>query len=123
VALVLGTAPGETQTEFCDLPIAPKITSPMPMTVARNASGTATITLTCEPAIRPGQRVALLLKSRPVPADPITATTATLSFQVTGAEQGDYQVRLRCEDAESLSVVDRTAFPPVYDQSQVVTVT
>jgi hypothetical protein len=123
VSLVLGVPPQESVVGELYLPVGPKVTSPMPMTVARDGNGTAVVTLTCTPAFQPGQRITLVVGDRQVPADAITTTTATLSFQVTDAAQGTHRIRLRCDGVDSLIVADRSAFPPVFDQTQRLTVT
>lgn len=92
------------------LAIAPRITSPLPMAVVRDAQGTALVTLSCEPQLRPDQRIALLLGSREVPGS-VAAQTDTLTFTVPRAEAGTHHVRLRVDGVESL-LVDRSLTPP-----------
>jgi hypothetical protein len=100
------------------LVIGPDITTPMPMNVARDASGNATITLHFHPQARPGQRVSLLLGTREITADPITATSGTLSFVVTDAPAGEHLLRLRVDGVES-PIIDRLAAPPVFLSNRV----
>ena len=108
----------ETLTNAVSLPIAPKITSPMPATVA----GSGTLAVTCEPAARPGQHVLLLLAEHAVAANAITATTGSLGFAATGVPAGTYLTRLRIDGVDS-QLVNRAVAPPVFDTTQIVTVT
>ena len=50
--------------------IGPEITTPLPISVARDGAGTATLTLEFQPHARPGQQVSLLLGTREVLAQP-----------------------------------------------------
>ena len=121
VALGLtATNPPETLTNAVPLPVAPKITSRMPMAVTASG-GPAVITLTCAPAVRPGQQALLLLAEHAVAAAPITTATGSLSFTADAIPPGDYLTRLRIDGVDS-RLVDRAARPPVFDRSQVVTV-
>jgi hypothetical protein len=90
--------------------------------VARDAEGTATITLAVAPEVRPGQRAALLVGDREVLARPLAASAGTLEFALTDAEPGPFAVRLRVEGVDSL-LVDRSVTPPVFDPTQRVRVT
>jgi uncharacterized protein DUF4255 len=123
VSVVHGAAgPGERSTNVVGLQVAPRITSAMPMTVARDGSGTAVVTLSTEPEARPQQAVALVLGDRPWPANPIAAPAGTLTFRVPGARAGAYVVRLRIAGTDSLWF-DPVASPPAPLPSQVLTVT
>ena len=108
----------ETLTNAVPLPLAPRITSPMPATVA----GTGNLTLTCEPQARPGQQVQLLLAEHGIAATAFTTTTGSLTFAATGVPPGEYLTRLRIDGVDS-QLVDRTVTPPVFDRTQLVTVT
>jgi len=108
--------PGETNPRTSNqlaLIIGPEITTPLPMNVARDGAGTATITLDFRPQARPGQPVSLLLGTREVVADPIGAVTGTLTFVVENAPTGDQLLRLRVDSIES-AIVNRTATPPAF---------
>jgi hypothetical protein len=75
----------------------------------------ATVGFQVEPAVRAGQRMALLLDERPgggghsyaFAAGPADADLSTVEFQIANVEPGDYFVRLRVDGAESaLDVVE-----------------
>lgn len=105
--------PGEAQSREAGpllLPMAPRITSALPMSVPRNAQGTALVALSFEPQVRPEQRISLLLGSRDIPGK-ITAQTDTLTFEVKQAQAGAHYARLRVDGVESV-LVDRAAKPP-----------
>ncbi|WP_433727435.1 DUF4255 domain-containing protein [Actinoplanes sp. CA-051413] len=112
----------ELPTNSVGVLLAPRITSTMPMTVARDAAGTAVVTLDCEPEARPGQSVALVLGGEPWPADPIVAPAGTLTFRVPDAQPGVHVVRLRIAGTDSLWF-DPAATPPAPLASQQLTVT
>lgn len=101
--------------------VAPTVTN-LPLTVTRNASGTAAITLDCQPQVGSDQDCALLLGAQPIaPESPRPALASTLSFTVPHAVPGTYPVRLRVDSVDSL-LVDATAVPPAYHPSQVVVI-
>src|SRR5262249_34120344 len=83
------------------LVIGPQITTSLPVDVIRDGAGTATITLDCQPEVRSGQRVSLLLDAREVFPQPFAVPTATLTFVVTAASMGDLLARLRVDGIES----------------------
>lgn len=109
-------------------PLAPRITSAMPASAARDSLGHISLTLTCEPEVRPEQHASLLLGDREVPATPTTTQTGTLTFEFdnpTPAESPaavEYVARLRVDGVDSL-LVDRAAAPPVFRNDQKVTIT
>lgn len=78
------------------------------------------LTVTCSPQVRPEQSVALLLGDREILAQPHPTQTNILNFCVKDAPAGDYFVRLRIDGVDSL-LVNRAVTPPVFDQSQKVT--
>jgi hypothetical protein len=121
VSVALGlTATGlpETLTNAVALPLAPKITTSLPISVA----GTAGITITCDPPVRPGQQAQLLLAEHGVAAQPFAAATGSLTFALINVPPGAYLTRLRIDGVDS-QLVDRTVTPPVFDRTQLVTVT
>jgi len=121
--LLLSTT-GQPDRVTTEIPfaVAPAITSAMPMTVARDPDGTAAVTLAFAPELRPGQRSALLLGSREVSAPPTAAAVDQVTFMVTAAEPGRHLARLRIDGVDS-RFIDRGTTPPVFDDSQAVTVT
>ena len=123
VSLSLST-PGTSGLLSNDIPfgVSPKITSTLPATVAAS-QGPAAFTLTCNPTVRAGQNVALLLGGSPVTGPPVTADTTSLTFTVGPAPAKTYPLRLRIDGADSRLIADRTAIPPVFATKQSVEVT
>jgi hypothetical protein len=101
-------------TNQLTLALAPKIT----VTPPAAHGGSATVTVA--PEVWPTQRATLLLNDNELLADLHPAQTATLTFQTTGLAAGDYWARLRVDGVDSL-LVDRTQTPPVFDETQKVT--
>ena len=122
-SVVLGPTTDERVAGDVYVLVAPTPTG-LPLTVARDGAGTATVVLTCVPDLWPGQRIELVLGGRRVTADPGGSTpSATARFTVAHATPGAAPVRVRVDGVESLLVPDRTATPPVFDPTQTVTVT
>jgi hypothetical protein len=95
------------------------------MSATRNGNK-ITITLSCSPEVLPAQRVALLLGSDEVPAEPHAAETANLTFIALDDPpgkfvSGDYFVRLRVDGVDSL-LIDHTVQPPQFKASQKLTI-
>jgi hypothetical protein len=108
--------PGETarrESNRLSLTIVPEITTPLPIAVARDPQGTATVNLTCRPDVRPHQRAAIIVGAREATADAHPASTGSLTFQVTDAPPGTHFLRLRVDGIDSL-LVDRSVTPPVF---------
>ena len=121
-ATVVVTKGGRTnETNALPLPLAPRVTI-APNPAARDGDGNLALTATVQPEVRRGQRVALLLGDRAVAPDPFTTQTKTLHFTIEAAAPGAFYVRLRVDGVDSV-LVDRTKEPPVFDQTQRVTVT
>ena len=104
--------------------MAPLMTARSPATAP---AGNVTITITCSPQIRDGQRVVLLFgdqetepTSVTTPASPTAETT--LVFDVTGATADTYVLRLRVEGVDSIPV-DFSTTPPQFDANQLITIT
>jgi hypothetical protein len=113
----------EKTTNALPLLLTPQITvEPMPTTAERDANGTATLDLECSPEVRPVQRVSLFLGDREIFAEPHEEQTSSLTFVITDAPVGTYRLRLRVDDVDSL-LVDRSKQPPVFDETQKVTIT
>jgi hypothetical protein len=121
-AVVSRTGEPDRSTNELSFSLAPRILSIAPDPAARDPSGDVTLTVTCSPEVRPEQRAALLLGDREILAQPHPAQTGTLTFLVTSAPTGEHFVRLRVDGVDSL-LVDRTVTPPVFDQTQKVTIT
>ncbi len=105
--------------------LAPEVTN-FPVVAARNGQGLAIVNINCRPEVRPAQRVALLLGSREIPAEPHAAQTAALTFRVTNPPPPgppvEHIARLRVDGVDSI-IVDRTGAAPVFDANQRVTIT
>lgn len=107
--VVVLTAPdgSERTTAPRPLRIAPRITSALPLTVARagkgakEAKGVLVLSLDCEPAVQPGQRAELLVGDLPVPAEPFARATRKLRFRLVAGAPGRYPLRLRVDGVDS----------------------
>jgi Pvc16 N-terminal domain len=110
-----------SETNTLPLAVAPRVAI-TPNPAARDGQGRVGLTATVVPEVRPRQRVALLFGEREVAPDPIANQTDTLHFVVPHAAPGDVYVRLRVDGVDSV-LVNRTQLPPVFDQTQRVTVT
>jgi hypothetical protein len=113
---VLVVRPGESEareTNEVSMTIVPRITTSLPLSVARDGQGDATVVLQCRPQVRPHQRASLILGSREIPAEDHPTSTDTLTFIVRDALVGSHLVRLRVDGVDS-AAVDRTATPPQF---------
>ena len=116
--------------------LPPWVTNEVPLALAPGMTvsptnavpGDVTLTVTCGPRLRDGQRVRLLFGDRQVlpqnisnPGDPTQPTV--LTFLVPGTTAGQYVVRLRVDGVDSLPIV-RMGTPPVlgFDPNQTVTI-
>lgn len=110
-------------TNELPLGVAPRITTALPLDVARDGDEKAEIDLTFSPEFRSGQRAALLIGSREVPAGTPAASPAdTLKFIVKNAPLGEHFLRLRIDGVDSLLVQRPATGPPVFDATQKVTI-
>jgi hypothetical protein len=78
------------------------------------------LTVECSPLVRPAQSAALLLGDRGFRAQPHPISTNELDFCLKDVPAGEYFVRLRIDGVDSL-LVDRSVTPPVFDETQKVT--
>jgi hypothetical protein len=99
--------------------IVPRITTALPLTVARDGQGTATIELGVRPQVRAHQRATLVIGDREVAAAARTASTGTLTFTVEDAPVGTHLVRLGVDGIET-PVADRSTTPPTFLDRRVV---
>ncbi|GLW00602.1 Pvc16 family protein [Streptomyces lavendulae] len=120
VTLLAGTPPAELPVGPWYMALAPRITSPLPATVVRDAAGDAEVVVNADPPFAEGQRVFLLLGGDAHAAGSLAGHTAR--FALRRARPGGYPVRLRVDGVDSLLVLDRAANPPAYDPSQRLTV-
>lgn len=100
------------------LMIGPEITTALPIAVTRDGTGVATIALSVQPQIQPGQSVSLLLGTQEVPHGAITVATGSLSFAVAAAPTGEFLLRLRVDGIDS-PIIDRSATPPAFHNCRV----
>ncbi|MER6347911.1 DUF4255 domain-containing protein [Streptomyces sp. NPDC001595] len=102
-AVVVVTASDGTErtTDPQPLHIAPRVTSALPLTVERDEKGSVLVALECVPAVRPGQRVELLVGDLPVLAEPVRKATRALRFRLERARPGRFPLRLRVDGVDS----------------------
>jgi hypothetical protein len=95
--------------------LAPAITTLPPIAMARSGANVLSLTLGCEPQVRVGQSVALMLDTREAPAQPFAVSTSQLDFRFADAPPagGTPLLRLKVDGVES-TVVNRAARPPVF---------
>ena len=105
-------------TNLVTFSLAPSIT----ISPASAASGSIIYTVTSVPDVWPQQRVSLLLGSQEIAAGAHTSQANSFTFAAEAVTPGDYFVRLRVDGVDSL-LVDRSVTPPVFDLTQMVTVT
>jgi hypothetical protein len=77
--------------------------------------------VTSSPQVWPGQSATLMLGDQEIPAAEHPNQTATLTFAATNLAAGAYWTRLRIDGVDSL-LVNRSVTPPMFDQTQQVTV-
>jgi hypothetical protein len=107
--------PGEShqrETNALTLTIAPA-PGGLPMTVTRNAAGTATFSLTFAPAVRAGQRASIVLGRDEFPPQAFAAPATTLQFVIEHAPAGNHLARLRIDGIDS-PIIDRSTQPPAF---------
>ena len=98
--------------------LAPAITLP-PTAMTRGAvngvPNVLSLSIGCQPAVRVGQNVTLLMDTREAPAQPFTANASALDFQFADAPPagGTPLLRLKIDGIESI-VVNRGARPPAF---------
>jgi len=125
VAVVL-KRPGETTfrtTNELTLSLAPKIV--FPVSVTKGADNKVTFGVTCQPEVRPEQRVALIVGNQEIPAKVHPTQTGSLTFEAVFPPEmlevgTKHLVRLRVDGVESI-LIDRSKTPPGFDPSQEVT--
>jgi hypothetical protein len=118
VRLIRPTETDPRTSNQLSLAIRPQITTVLPISVARDGQGDATITLDLQPQVRPGQPASLILGTIEVAAQAFSAPTGTLSFVVPAAPVGTHLVRLRIDGIES-AIVNYAVQPPVFFNQRV----
>lgn len=113
----------ERTTNVLPLFLAPQmqgINPPNP--IVRAGSGSAILTISCSPEIRPEQRVSLLLGDREIILQAHLEQTDTLEFSIENAPVGSRFIRLRIDGVDS-QLVDRSVAPPEFKAAMEVTFT
>ena len=98
--------------------LAPRITFPpiaMTRGVVNGVANVLSLSIGCQPEVRAGQKVTLLMDTREAPALPFTTTTPALDFEFADAPPagGTPLLRLKVDGIESI-VVNRGARPPAF---------
>lgn len=114
----------EHSSNVLPVALAPRVTAIQP-NPASGAGGTVTLTVTCRPKVLPAQSATLLLEDREVAAQPRSAPSALLVFDVESAPVvSGIPIRVRIDGIDSLPVVyDAVTGEFVFDDSQRVTIT
>lgn len=113
--------PGESDPRTSNvlaLVVGPEITTAMPITVGRDGNEAATIGLTVQPQIQPGQSASLLVGTRDVSLGRITVATGSINVVVADAPTGESLLRVRVDGIDS-PIIDRSAVPPVFHNYRV----
>ncbi len=99
VAVVVTSGGRERTTNALPFSFAPKITE---VSAGLRVSNQVTLTVTCEPAVHPEQRVELALPDREVRATSHPVVTNTPTFELTAPPAGEVAVRLRVDGVDHL---------------------
>jgi uncharacterized protein DUF4255 len=120
VALLLKDGERERATNELPLTVAPRVTAaPADVTRGPLPDQKAQIALTTSPEVRPAQRAALLWGDLEAPAQPHSAQTATLQFEIQQAPLGKRFLRLRIDGVDSF-LIDPAADPPAFDPAKLL---
>jgi hypothetical protein len=114
--------PGESQprvTNVVPLVVAPAITGGLPATAQLDANNELTLTPSCMPAVRPDQRVSLILNGQEAIAGALTAPTTSPSFTFRRLAPGQYWVRLRVDGVDSLVATETSGQPPAFSAPRI----
>ncbi len=107
--------PGEStarETNRFALTLAPQI-SGLPMTVTRDAGGTASFTIGFSPALRAGQTASLVLGQQEIAPQPFVPPVTSLNFVIPNAPVANHLARLRIDGIDS-PIINRAARPPTF---------
>lgn len=134
IAVKLNTPKGEISSNDLPLAVAPVITTPLPLVVARVA-GVATIDLDCSVNVMVEQRVSLLLGDFEAKSEPRALETNTLAFIIRTPVGGDFPVpigvglltRLRVDGVDSEVIAPRQpgdpeSAPLEFDTNKTITI-
>lgn len=110
---------GPRLTNQLSLSIAPQIIAIDPSVTGslppfhRDSDQNLTLKPACQPALRPDQRVSLILGGTEVLADTFANPTSQPTFTFRALPTGFYWVRLRVDGVDSI-LIDRSASPPTF---------
>jgi Pvc16 N-terminal domain len=113
VSATVKTASDSLTTNSVPMTIAPKITSPFPLSILAGAN--FTLTVTCAPFVRPSQQVSLLIGGQQATADTFSKATNTPSFTFRPLlpTSGSVPVWLRVDGIDS-QIIDTSGPTPKY---------
>jgi Pvc16 N-terminal domain len=103
------------------LPVAPTITTPMPLQATRGPDGRVQLQVGVAPALREGQRALMIAGGHVAAAAPFTAPASALDFELA-IDPGEYLLRVRVDGIDT-PAVDLTSRPPSFDPAQRLVVT
>lgn len=89
--------------------LAPAIVSTSPLTAKLTKSHTATLSLTCAPAVQPGQTIAVIVGDQLISLPAVTTATTQLRVALRGFTAGTYLLRLRVDAVDSVPVAAAAA--------------
>ncbi len=92
--------------------LAPDITG-LPMNVARDGAGTASVTINFRPVLRAGQQATLVLGQQEFAPQAFVAPVSALNFVIADAPVGNHLARLRIDGIDS-PIIDPAVKPPVF---------
>ncbi len=119
--VVVTTGGGPKVTNKMPLAILPRINTINIAPTSPPAVGKYIATITCTPQVMPEQTVSLLLGSQEFRAETHPAQTGTLTFRLYDVADGVYFTRLRVDGVDTL-LIDRSVTPPVFNNTQKVTI-
>ena len=105
--------------------LAPHVTAIQPNPAARDGSGAVSLQVTCRPQVLPGQTATLRLADREIAAQPLGASSDTLTFDIANAPvlSGEL-VRVRIDGVDSMPFMyDLSTRGFVFDDQQRITIT
>ncbi len=115
------SAPRVRLSNALPLIIAPQIR--LPDDPLRRDGDRLVVRVNCVPQVWPGQRAALLIGDREVPAGRVTAKTGAFEFDITGIAPGTHVLRLRVDGVDSVPAVEDGSPPRLgFADNQKVTI-
>jgi len=121
VAAVIHRGARSWLTNALPFSLSPRIDSIAPPAPQRDKNGQINFNLLCAPQVWADQRASLLFDDREVPLPPRSGSSGTLQITLADAPAGDHYLRLRVDGVDS-ELIKRAVSPPVFDDTQKVTV-